>query len=46
MVNKLKCKGELYSISEIAKIIDIKLGLKHDEHGVAGPDVDKPHSRL
>jgi hypothetical protein len=35
--NKLKYKGELYSISEIAKIIDIKLGLKHDEHGVAGP---------
>jgi hypothetical protein len=37
--NKLKYKGdsELYSISEIAKIIDIKLGLKRDEHGVAGP---------
>jgi len=35
--NKLKYKGKLYSISEIAKIIDIKLGLKHDEHGVAGP---------
>lgn len=37
--NKLKYKGDskLYSISEIAKIIDIKLGLKHDEHGVAGP---------
>lgn len=37
--NKLKYKGDgkLYSISEIAKIIDIKLGFKHDEHGVAGP---------
>ena len=37
--NKLKNKGDgkLYSISEIAKIIDIKLGLKHDQHGVAGP---------
>ena len=37
--NKLKYKGDgkLYSVSEIAKIIDIKLGLKHDEHGVAGP---------
>lgn len=37
--NKLKYKGngKLYSISEIAKIIDRKLGLKHDEHGVAGP---------
>lgn len=37
--NKLKYKGDgkLYSISEIARIIDIKLGLKHDEHGVAGP---------
>ena len=37
--NKLKYKrdGKLYSISEIAKIIDINLGLKHDEHGVAGP---------
>ncbi len=37
--NKLKYKGDgkLYSISEIAKIIDIKRGLKHDEHGVAGP---------
>ena len=37
--NKLKYKGdgELYSISEIAKIIDITLGLKRDEHGVAGP---------
>jgi len=37
--NKLKYKGDgkLYSISEIAKIIDRKLGLKHDEHGVAGP---------
>ncbi len=37
--NKLKYKsdGKLYSISELAKIVDIKLGLKHDEHGVAGP---------
>jgi len=37
--NKLKYKGDgkPYSISEIAKIIDIKLRLKHDEHGVAGP---------
>lgn len=37
--NKLKYKGDgkLYSVSEIAKIIDIKLGLKQDEHGVAGP---------
>jgi hypothetical protein len=37
--NKLKYKGDgkLYSTSEIAKIIDIKLGRKHDEHGVAGP---------
>jgi hypothetical protein len=37
--NKLKYKGDgkLYSISEIAKILDIKLGLKHDDHGVAGP---------
>ena len=37
--NKLKYKGDgkLYSISELAKNIDIKLGLKHDEHGVAGP---------
>lgn len=37
--NKLKYKGDggLYSISEIAKIIDIKVGLKRDEHGVAGP---------
>jgi len=37
--NKLKYKGDgkLYSISEIAKIIDKKLGLKYDEHGVAGP---------
>ncbi len=37
--NRLKYKGDgkLYSISEIAKIIDIKLKLKHDEHGVAGP---------
>jgi len=37
--NKLKYKGDgkLYSISEIARIIDMKLGLKHDEHGVAGP---------
>jgi hypothetical protein len=37
--NKLKYKGDgkLYSISEIAKIVDIKHGLKHDEHGVAGP---------
>jgi hypothetical protein len=37
--NKLKYKsdGKLYSVSEIAAIIDRKLGLKHDEHGVAGP---------
>ena len=37
--NRLKYKGDgkLYSISELAKNIDIKLGLKHDEHGVAGP---------
>jgi hypothetical protein len=37
--NKLRYKGDgkLYSISEIAKIIDIKLKLKNDEHGVAGP---------
>lgn len=37
--NKLKYKGDgkLYSISEIAKIVDINLGLKHDDHGVAGP---------
>lgn len=37
--NKLRYKhdGKLYSISELAKNIDIKLGLKHDEHGVAGP---------
>lgn len=37
--NKLNYKGDgkLYSISEIAKIIDIKVELKHDEHGVAGP---------
>lgn len=38
-LNKLKYKsdGKLYSVSEIAAIIDRKLGLKHDEHGVAGP---------
>lgn len=37
--NKLKYKsnGKLYSISELAKEIDIKVGLKHDDHGVAGP---------
>jgi hypothetical protein len=37
--NKLKYKhdGKLYSVSELAKNIDVKLGLKHDEHGVAGP---------
>jgi len=37
--NKLKYKGDgnFYSISEIAAIIDRKLGFKHDEHGVAGP---------
>jgi hypothetical protein len=37
--NKLRYKhdGKLYSVSELAKNIDIKLGLKHDEHGVAGP---------
>ncbi len=37
--NKLKYKGDgrIYSISELAKIIDIKLGFKRDEHGVAGP---------
>ena len=37
--NKLRYKGDgkLYSISEKAATIDRKLGLKHDEHGVAGP---------
>jgi hypothetical protein len=37
--NKLKYKrdGKLYSVSELAKFIDRKAGLKHDEHGVAGP---------
>jgi hypothetical protein len=37
--NKLRYKGDgkLYSISEIAAIIDRKLGLKRDEFGVAGP---------
>ncbi|MDD3726676.1 MAG: type I restriction enzyme HsdR N-terminal domain-containing protein [Candidatus Ratteibacteria bacterium] len=37
--NKLKYKGDekLYSISELAAIIDRKLNLKHDAHGVAGP---------
>ncbi|MCM8786381.1 MAG: type I restriction enzyme HsdR N-terminal domain-containing protein [Candidatus Omnitrophica bacterium] len=38
--NKLRYKGDgkLYSISELAKKIDIKLGFKRDEHGVAGPN--------
>lgn len=37
--NKLRYKhdGELHSISELAKTIDIKLGLNHGEHDVAGP---------
>ena len=37
--NKLRYKldGQLYSVSKLAEMIDIKLGLKHDEHGVAGP---------
>ena len=38
-LNKLKYKsdGKIYSTSEIAKILLIKHGFKHDEHGVAGP---------
>ena len=37
--NKLKYKKDkkIYSISDLAKIIDMKLGLKKDDHGVAGP---------
>ncbi|MBU4377145.1 MAG: type I restriction enzyme HsdR N-terminal domain-containing protein [Candidatus Omnitrophica bacterium] len=37
--NKLKYKsdGKIYSTSELAKILLIKHGFKHDEHGVAGP---------
>jgi len=37
--NKLKYRGDgrTYSISELARIIDIKLGLKSGEHNVAGP---------
>jgi len=37
--NKLKYKGDgkLYSVSEIAAIIDRKLGFNVGEHGVAGP---------
>ncbi len=37
--NKLRYKkdGNLYSISDLAKKIDIAKGLKHDKHGVAGP---------
>lgn len=37
--NKLKYKidGRIYSISELAKQLLIKLGFKRDEHGVAGP---------
>jgi hypothetical protein len=29
--------NKLYSVSDLAKKIDIKIGLKHDDHGVAGP---------
>ena len=37
--NKLKYEvdGGIYSSSELAKILLIKHGFKHDEHGVAGP---------
>ncbi len=37
--NKLKYKndGRIYSTSELAKILLVKHGFKHDEHGVAGP---------
>jgi len=37
--NKLKYKSDskIYSISELARILLIKHGIKRDEHGVAGP---------
>lgn len=37
--NKLKYEedGNMYSTSELAKVLLIKHGFKHDEHGVAGP---------
>lgn len=37
--NKLKYEvdGSTYSSSELAKVLLIKHGFKHDEHGVAGP---------
>lgn len=37
--NKLKYEadGNMYSSSELAKVLLIKHGFKHDEHGVAGP---------
>lgn len=37
--NKLKYKnnGKIYSTSELAKILLVKHGFKHDEYGVAGP---------
>lgn len=34
---KYKADGKLYSVSELAKILLMKHGFKHDKHGVAGP---------
>lgn len=38
-LNKLKYEadGKMYSKSELAKILLVKHGFRHDEHGVAGP---------
>lgn len=34
---RYKADGKVYSISDLAKLLLIKHGFKHDDHGVAGP---------
>ena len=34
---RYKADGRAYSVSDLAKVLLIKHGFKHDEHGVAGP---------
>jgi predicted type IV restriction endonuclease len=34
---RYKADGKAYSVSELAKVLLIRHGFKHDEHGVAGP---------
>jgi len=41
---RYKADGRAYSVSDLAKILLIKHGFKHDEHGVAGPRYWKTES--